>query len=45
MINDKELCNIKGGLSKYFYGVGVSAIVSFVVGFIDGYMRPLGCRK
>jgi hypothetical protein len=45
MINKDELVNIKGGLSKYFYGIGAGALVSFVIGLIDGYMRPLACRK
>jgi hypothetical protein len=45
MIEKDELLNIKGGVAKYFYGVGITAVVSFVIGFIDGYMRPLACRK
>ena len=45
MINDSELTNIKGGAAKYFYGIGVGALVSFVIGIIDGYMRPLSCHR
>ncbi len=45
MIDKNELISIKGGVSKYFYGIGVGALVSFIVGLIDGYMRPLACRK
>ena len=45
MIKNDELTNIRGGLSKYVYGIGVGALVSFVIGLIDGYIRPLGCRK
>lgn len=45
MINNSELLEIKGGVSKYFYGIGAGAIVSFIIGLIDGYMRPLACRK
>ena len=45
MINNNELISIKGGVSKYFYGIGIGTVVSFVIGLIDGYMRPLGCHK
>ncbi len=45
MIENKELQSIKGGAAKYFYGVGIGTIVSFIIGLIDGYMRPLGCHK
>jgi hypothetical protein len=45
MINNSELLEIKGGATKYFYGIGIGAIVSFIVGVVDGYMRPLSCHR
>ena len=50
MIANNELMTISGGKKKIanswiYYGFGVGAIVSFVTGLIDGYLRPLGCNK
>lgn len=45
MIENNELINIKGGLAKYVYGISIGAVVSFIIGVIDGYMRPLSCHK
>lgn len=43
MINDYELQEIKGGGKWKYYGFGAGIIVSFVVGLIDGYLRPRSC--
>lgn len=45
-LTKEELSNINGGaiklaLSKWFIGGG---IVTFVVGVISGYLRPLSCK-
>ena len=45
MISNNELLEIKGGAAKYFYGIGIGSVISFIVGLIDGYMRPLSCHK
>lgn len=44
MLNQEELVNVKGGISWTAVGVG-GAIFSFFIGLIDGYTRPLKCRK
>ena len=43
-MSDEELMNIKGGMAKsLFYGIIVSSI-TFLVGLIDGIIRPLNCN-
>ena len=44
VLNKKELLNINGGISAW----GIAGIVGgiiFIIGVIDGYVRPLGCQK
>jgi hypothetical protein len=51
MIANDELVQIKGGKKKtassgwIYYGFGIGAVISFVVGVVDGYLRPLACNK
>ena len=42
-LNNQELINIKGGAAYKNIGIGIilSALGSFIVGIIDGYLRPL----
>ena len=44
MITESELKEIKGGGHWVIVGVGGS-IISFIIGLVDGYLRPLKCRK
>ena len=44
MLNNEELINVKGGINWSVVCVG-SAIISFIIGVLDGYVRPLKCRK
>lgn len=44
MIIESELKEIKGGVNWVIVGVGGS-IISFIIGLVDGYLRPLKCRK
>ncbi len=44
MLKDKELLEIKGGISWTAVGIG-GAVVSFLIGLFDGYVRPLRCRS
>ena len=44
MLNNEELYNISAGAIKWTVGIAVGAILSFIAGVIDGYMRPLGCN-
>lgn len=45
MINNQELSNITGGAFKYGVAVVIGGIATFVIGLIDGYLRPSTCRK
>mgnify|MGYP006962272556 CR=1 FL=1 len=40
----EELINIKGGANWVALGIG-STLVSFIIGLVDGYLRPLKCNK
>lgn len=44
MITESELKEIKGGVNWVIVGV-VGSIISFIIGLVDGYLRPLKCRK
>ena len=44
ILSEKELSNIRGG-SKWVIGGIVTTIVAFLIGGIDGYLRPLTCRS
>lgn len=47
MLENKELVNIVGGASSKKIGIGIifAALGSFIVGIIDGFLRPLACNK
>lgn len=42
-MSKEELQSINGGSIKVI--LGVCGIVSFLIGVIDGYIRPLKCNK
>ena len=43
LLNELELKEIKGGWS--LTGIlGIGSIFTFLIGIVDGYLRPLGCR-
>ena len=46
VLNDEESVNIIGGASYKGIGIGIilGALGSFIVGIIDGYLRPLKCN-
>lgn len=44
MLSNNELCEINAGAAKWSIGLVVGAVVSFIVGVIDGFVRPLGCN-
>lgn len=47
MVLDKEnLVNVVGGASAKNIGLGIifAALGSFIVGIIDGFLRPLKCN-
>ncbi|MGN1338274.1 MAG: class IIb bacteriocin, lactobin A/cerein 7B family [Candidatus Coprovivens sp.] len=44
-LSEKELNNIEGGILKNFTAWGIiGAGVTFIIGIINGYIRPLPCR-
>jgi lactobin A/cerein 7B family class IIb bacteriocin len=44
-MSNEELMNIKGGIGRtYFYGIIVGAI-TFIIGLVDGIIRPLRCNE
>ena len=40
-----ELANIYGGGFKYGIAIAIGAAITFIIGVIDGYLRPLKCNK
>ncbi|UKI57869.1 MAG: hypothetical protein L6V81_11520 [Clostridium sp.] len=45
MIKEAELKEIQGGAVNWtIVGIGGS-VISFLIGLVDGYLRPLKCRK
>ena len=43
-LNDKELMNVEGGAIKAGLIIGIAAGVTFIIGLIDGIIRPLKCN-
>lgn len=43
-LNDIELKKVDGGAVKFGLIVGIAAGVTFIVGLIDGIIRPLKCN-
>lgn len=47
ILESEELYNIVGGATSKKIGIGIifAALGSFIVGIIDGFLRPLACNK
>jgi hypothetical protein len=43
LLKDEELINIHGGGFGFF--VAIASLITFAIGVIDGYVRPLKCNK
>lgn len=43
-LNEQELKQINGGAIHFGVVAGIFAGVTFLIGVIDGYVRPLPCR-
>lgn len=41
----EELENVVGGVSWGLVWTGIGAVVTFVLGFIDGMINPIKCGK
>ncbi|MGM9878106.1 MAG: class IIb bacteriocin, lactobin A/cerein 7B family [Bacilli bacterium] len=44
MLVQSELVEIKGGAAKWVVGIGIGAIITFIIGVVDGYIRPISCN-
>ncbi len=44
-LTKNEMKNIKGGGLSAAAIIGIGALVTFLAGIIDGFVRPLGCNK
>lgn len=47
VLENNDLMNIIGGATSKKIGIGIilAALGSFIVGIIDGFLRPLACNK
>lgn len=45
VLSNEELTEVVGGGFKIGVAIVVAAVVTFVIGVIDGYFRPLKCNK
>lgn len=43
-IDELELMNINGGGISFWTVIGISALVVFIAGVLDGFTRPLKCN-
>lgn len=44
-LSNKELMTINGGGFNIGFFLGVSSVISFIIGVVDGYLRPLKCNR
>ncbi len=45
VLSNEELTEVVGGGFKIGVAIVAAAIVTFIIGVIDGYFRPLKCNK
>lgn len=43
-LTDEELKNINGGGINIGFLMGIGAVVTFLIGVVDGLIRPLKCN-
>lgn len=43
-IRNKDLKNIQGGGISVWGGIGIASGIIFLIGVIDGFVRPLKCN-
>lgn len=43
-LNNEELKQINGGAFHIGIGFAIAAGISFIIGLVDGYVRPLACK-
>ena len=45
VLSKDELYNIYGGRAKYGIYAAIGCFITFIVGLVDGYLRPLSCNR
>lgn len=45
VLERNELTTITGGAIKYGVVAVIGGILTFLIGVVDGYLRPLTCNK
>lgn len=45
MLDNIELKEVNGGASKWIAAGIVGGVVTFIIGLVDGYLRPLRCNS
>lgn len=45
IINKEELKNVKGGAFGLKIFVSIISAGTFIIGLVDGFLRPLKCRN
>ena len=43
-LSNEELSKIDGGIALKTSGIVLGGIISFILGFFDGFIRPLKCN-
>lgn len=44
-LTDEQLLLVNGGATLKAVLGGIAVAISFIVGVVDGYLRPMACRK
>ena len=44
-LNKEELKEINGGFTTLYKIIFVGGIITFIIGLIDGFTRPLKCNR
>lgn len=45
LLNNEELKNIRGGGFSIALSLALAGLITFAIGIIDGYVRPIKCNK
>ena len=43
-LTNKELLDVSGGAAKFGIAAAIVGTISFLIGVIDGFLRPFKCR-
>lgn len=45
VLSKEELYNINGGGIKFGVYAAIGCFITFIVGIVDGFLRPLSCNR